>query len=136
MNDSRQTETLLIEGAGLAEADSSKEHAKWGLSNCRLRTSFINDSGESIYLELGAYANKNPYGKTQAKIAHCFLMEEGCNGKKYREFERGSQFCFNKAELLEFINKDMGAAFKDIIVVNDNSYSAFESFGIYKDDKQ
>ena len=48
MNDSRVNKLIKFEGAGWEEADTSKAT---DMKNCRVRTTFINDHGQKIYLE-------------------------------------------------------------------------------------
>ena len=47
--------TLIFEGAGWSEADTSKGT---DVTNCRIRTRIRNNEGRVIYLEMGCYKDE------------------------------------------------------------------------------
>ncbi len=146
MNDSRTHKILNFEGAGWAGADSSKAT---NLTNCRIRTTFVNDLGKKIYLELGVYDNRKLDSKIKSHqgflmpwhINFLFYTEEGsrhCSEAFQHDFNNTQEY--TKENLLSFVNKVCSASFEKIEVHNwtgDRSSASWDGFahtGKTKDD--
>lgn len=141
MNDSRLNKLIKFEGAGWAGADTSKDT---DMLNCRVRTTFINDKGHEIYLEVGYYDNT---GRTsQTKWHYGFLRpwhisflfytknkRTSCSTEFARSFEIVKEF--NKESFLWLLNNVCGASFEEIETVNwehersGNYWDGFSSTG-------
>lgn len=146
MNDSRVNKTIKFEGAGWAEADTSKAT---DMQNCRVRTTFINDKGQKIYLEMGCVDNRKnlsmyPMYKnmsipwhinflfyTKDKSRHCSEDFSTCY-KKTQEF--------TKENVLKLLNRNCNASFDNIETINwsddrDNAeWDGFSHTGLKVDD--
>lgn len=121
--------TLIFEGAGWADADTSKAT---DVGNCRIRTRLRNNSGRVIYLEMGCCHFENPkYAPAYAKnlnyathIDHLFYCDS--NWDNNRNYSRDLQpltntyFEYNKENILKFVNEKLNCSFDDMIVYNNN----------------
>ncbi len=112
-------ETLVFEGAGWPEADSSKAT---DLQNCRIRTKFTNDYGKNVYLEVGEDIKGCMY------VSHCYYcdMDENDKGSrlvKVKDWQGNFSYC--KASLLQFVNKYCGTSFTDTHTDNTGKYYVF-----------
>lgn len=113
--------TLIFEGAGWSEADSSKAS---DVGNCRIRATFLNKRGAEIYLEVnGLLPHKwSPEYIKNFKVAghvqHCFRTLDP-DKSSIRRLE-GDHFEFCKASLLRFVNSlEIGGDFEAIEVRDD-----------------
>jgi hypothetical protein len=116
--------TLFFEGAGWAEADTSKAT---DLQNCRIRTAF-SVGGKVYYLECMVCTDRKKAGQYQLLIDAfediTVARSLFCDYVRLPE-ERNTQLEACKAALLDFINTTTGADFADIETVNDGSYRVF-----------
>lgn len=126
MNDSRMSKVIKFEGAGWEGADTSKAT---DMLNCRVRTTFINDLGKEIYLEIGCYDNRKRtsqgrwhYGFDMPwHIDFLFYTSErniGCSKEFSEDYRTVREF--NKKNVLEFINRVCKASFEEIETINWN----------------
>ena len=121
--------TLIFEGAGWADADTSKAT---DVGNCRIRTRLRNNSGRVIYLEMGCCHFENPkFTPEYAKglnyatyIDYLFYCDSKWDDR--RNFSRELQpltnihFEYNKENILKFVNEKLNCSFDDMIVYNNN----------------
>lgn len=119
--------TLIFEGAGWADADTSKAT---DVGNCRIRTRLRNNSGRVIYLEMGCCHFDNP--KTMPEWATGFNYGAYIDSVFYtdsswdnnRNFSRELQsltnihFEYNKDNILKFVNDNLNCSFNNMIVYN------------------
>ena len=124
MNDSRVSKLIKFEGAGWAGADSSKAT---DMLNCRVRTTFINDFGKKIYLEMSYFDNRS--GRSESKwhkgfempwhIWHLFYTDDK---DKCRSADFGKPheivMDFNKKNVLWFLNHTCNASFTELETIN------------------
>ncbi len=129
--------TLYFEGAGWAEADSSKAT---DVGNCRIRTAFTNNENKKIYIELGCgYV----YGKNKKEVSFyslycdcCFYITEDpeiddCN-KSRLKYEYSRSIEYTKENILKFVNKICKCSFENIVVLPDLSgYRVHSDSGKY-----
>ncbi len=121
---------LKFEGAGWSEAESN------GVGNCRIRTTFLNDKGRKIYLEMGGTKTHSASMKAYRsfdfpwRIDHCFY--EDCNEDSdiRRKYEK-TQFIqeYTKANILSFVNECLGCSFDAMEVINDFQWNGFSVDG-------
>ena len=121
--------TLIFEGAGWADADTSKAT---DVGNCRIRTRLRNNSGRVIYLEMGCCHFENPkyapeYAKGLNYATHIdYLFYCDSNWDNNRNYSRDLQpltntyFEYNKENILKFVNEKLNCSFDDMIVYNNN----------------
>jgi len=102
---------LVLEGAGWAEADSSKAT---DLTNCRIRTRFLNNEGKAIYFEANMHNEQLLGSAVHSFSSNCNEHSEWRNNE-YKKFD------YTKEGLLEFINNNYDCSFESVEVVNDNS---------------
>jgi hypothetical protein len=140
INNSRINKTITFEGAGCADADSSKAT---DMTNCRVRTTFINDEGKKIYLELtGTIPSKYSPKSVQAfkfygHVSHVFLtvdQKSNCSHDYFNYKKILEGFEYTKADVLKFLKKHCNASFESVVVDNDSSYSGFSHTGLESDD--
>ena len=110
-----ETKTLIFEGAGWDDADSSKNT---DLKNCRIRTKFVNDKGENIYLEM-----MNCY-RGNIVVDFCYYSDMDINAKGARIDSKHYHptYAYCKAEALKWINKHCNTSFTDIHTDNSGTY--------------
>lgn len=125
MNDSRLSKLIKFEGAGWAGADTSKAT---DMGNCRVRTTFVNDHGKKIYLEMGYFDNRERKSKSRWhygydmpwRIDFLFYCDRdrsvGCSEEFKDDYRMVREF--NKKNVLEFINRVCEASFEEIETVN------------------
>lgn len=123
--------TLYFEGAGWADADTSKST---NVGNCRIRTAFINNKGRKIYLELTSYT-KSKYdvknkrypeyeiGHVLGFVDYCFYIDteskDPCNNCVIRKVERNIKFNYTKEDIIKMINKNLDCSFDNIEALPD-----------------
>jgi len=146
MNDSRVSKTIKFEGAGWSDADTSKAT---DMLNCRVRTTFINDQGKKIYLELGCYDNRKNTSQTiwhkgfsmPWHINFLFFTEDknkSCSPEFSETFRVVREF--DKKNVLRFLNDVCNASFDNIETVNwignrdTVEYNGFSHTGKVEDD--
>ena len=121
--------TLIFDGAGWAEADTSKGT---DVTNCRIRTRLRNNIGRVIYLEMGCchYDSKTKYIPKYAEglnyathIDHLFYTDSKWDSKRNCSRELSPlttvKFEYNKENVLNFVNNSLNCSFDSIEVVND-----------------
>lgn len=126
---------LKFEGAGWSGADSN------GVGNCRIRATFINDRGETIYLEMGGHASTQ-YSPPSRKhmdfpwhISHLHKVDT-TTGKR-DESEYAPTFgdtwksCreYTRENILQFVNRHLNCSFEAVEVINDGSWNGFRADG-------
>lgn len=112
---------LKFEGAGaVPRAD---------LENCRIRTTFENDKGELIYIEMLGHPrhSQSPLHieNIHGFISHCFYMKDydAHHSKELKHIEKMA-FEYNRENILKLINKELGCSFDSIEVLNEG-YDGF-----------
>jgi hypothetical protein len=122
--------TLVFEGAGWAEADTSKST---DVGNCRIRTRLRNNKGRVIYLEMssGKVDNKNKLIQDDIKhlnyatyIKDLFYTDakwdNNRNHSKALSPLTNVHFEYNKENLLKFVNDNLNCSFDNVVVYNNN----------------
>lgn len=105
---------LFFEGAGCAE--------RGDVENCRIRTAFTNDNGERFYLELSGVevTHKSPERFNQylnmGFVDYCYQLGE--DGEKIRFDIEKHNFEYSKADILDFVNTELGCSFTEIYVTD------------------
>lgn len=121
--------TLIFEGAGWADADTSKAT---DVTNCRIRTRLQNNSGRVIYLEILCCHFENPKTTPEwakgmnytAYIDSVFYSDSKWDNN--RNFSRDLQpltnihFEYNKENILKFVNEKLNCSFDDMVVYNNS----------------
>lgn len=126
---------LYFEGAGWSGADISKAT----VGNCRIRTAFHLDDGQSVYLEIiGSERTKNSSPQIflwqyTGFVDCCHYItdddpNDDCNkhhvmlpkkrGMKRETVEKNARFEYTEAEILKFVN-GLGASFDAVKVLPD-----------------
>lgn len=106
---------LLFEGAGWPSAESGD------VGNCRIRTRIKNNDGVIIYLEMGCTPGKNFRDcrfDLITRVDHCHTHENG--GCKWRKLEGMPNFEYSKANIINWVNKNLNCSFTDLVVDNEN----------------
>jgi len=128
--------TLIFEGAGWADADTSKAT---DVGNCRIRTRLRNNSGRVIYLEMGCCHFENPkfapeYAKGLNYATHFdHLFYSDSNWDNRRNFSRELQplanihFEYNKDNILKFVNEKLNCSFDNIVIYNNGEVRVHNS---------
>lgn len=124
------SKVLRFEGAGWDKAESN------GVGNCRIRTTFVNEMGHTIYLEMGGH--KRPERCIEAQkdftfpwhIWHCFDVKDRdthrtCGLSHYERLIRE----YTTKNILDFVNKKLHGGFDSIEIANDGSWDGFEVDG-------
>ncbi len=119
--------TLIFEGAGWADADTSRET---DVSNCRIRTRIRNNDGRLIYLEMSGTKHEGKHIPEWAKgnnvtsyIQHVFYEDHSWDKK--RNFSKTlsnltrMHFEYNKESILTFVNENLNCSFIDMEVINE-----------------
>lgn len=122
--------TLVFEGAGWADADSSKAT---DIGNCRIRTRLRNNKGRVIYLEIisGHYDSNSKHIPEYAKglnyvafIDAVFYTDAKWDNNRNvsRELQplTDKHFEYNKQNLLKFVNENLDCSFDSVEVYNNN----------------
>lgn len=115
--------TLYFEGAGCVP--------RGDVENCRIRTAFINDDGDMVYLELSGFeANKymqKKYPELQniAFVDHCYIHSDGEAMRRFN-LERVN-FEYRKQEILNFVNGYLHCSFERIIITDE-----FDGYRVHK----
>ena len=146
MNDSRVNKVINFEGAGWSDADTSKAT---DMKNCRVRTTFINDEGKKIYLEIGCYDNRKNTSQTiwhkgfsmPWHIDFLFFTKDkdkSCSPEFSDTFRTVREF--DKKNMLWFLKNVCNASFNEIETINwigdrdTTEYNGFSHTGKIEDD--
>lgn len=120
----KAVKVLFFEGAGCAE--------RGDLENCRIRTAFRNDEGKAFYLELSGFEKhkRTPdYLKHFENVGHIdYCYELGKDGEKLRADIERKNFEYSRQSILDFVNREMGCSFTDIVIVD-----MFYDYRVHKD---
>ncbi len=116
---------LKFEGAGWSKAESN------GVGNCRIRTTFINDRGVTIYLELTGHAS-HAHSVTSMKrfdfpwhISHLHKVDTTTGKRDESEFAPtfGDTWKITKEytqkNILELVNRNLDSSFDSMEVINE-----------------
>lgn len=122
-----KAKTLFFEGAGCVE--------RGDVENCRIRTAFHNDKGQSFYLELSGVhyaAGKAPAAyatyTNAGFVNHCYEMpENGFDNKNVGRDIEHRCFEYSKDEILKFVNRECGCSFDRIIITD-----MFDGYMVHK----
>lgn len=128
--------TLIFEGAGWADADTSKAT---DVTNCRIRTRLRNNSGRVIYLEILCCHFENPKTTPEwakgmnytAYIDSVFYSDSKWDNN--RNFSRDLQpltnihFEYNKDNILKFVNEKLNCSFDNIVIYNNSEVRVHNS---------
>lgn len=110
----KAVKVLFFEGAGCAE--------RGDLENCRIRTAFRNDEGKAFYLELSGFEKHKwtpDYLKHFENVGHIdYCYELGKDGEKLRADIEKKNFEYNRQSILDFVNREMGCSFTDIVIAD------------------
>lgn len=116
---------LYFEGAGWADADSSKAT---DMNNCRVRTAFTNDSGKKIYLELTSLILNDKERKKRFPVFNiavgfidaCFYITGDHNDQNKNSIihRNNKAIEYNRANVLKFVNS-LGCSFDKVITLPD-----------------
>jgi hypothetical protein len=110
----KAVKVLFFEGAGCAE--------RGDLENCRIRTAFRNDEGKGFYLELSGFEKHKwtpDYLKHFENVGHIdYCYELGKDGEKLRADIERKNFEYSKQSILDFVNREMGCSFTDIVIAD------------------
>ena len=114
---------LYFEGAGWADADTSKAT---NVENCRIRTAFTNDEGKKIYLEMGAAPiyNKKQIVKYWLYIDFAFYItddEDDCNNNRipFNYDDLRENYSYTTEDIKKWINKYLNCSFDTIKTLPD-----------------
>lgn len=120
-----EVKTLYFEGAGWSGADTSINT----IGNCRIRTSFINNEGKQIYLEMGAGTIYNKKCKNEIEryylyIDFCFYVtggEDDCNNSRIHFDWQNlkDNYNYTKKDIIRWINENLNCNFDTIEVLPD-----------------
>ena len=120
----KAVKVLFFEGAGCAE--------RGDLENCRIRTAFRNDEGKAFYLEPSGI---EPYKKVPDRLKYFknigfvdYCYELGNDGEKIRFDVEKQNFEYSKQSVLDFVNREMGCSFTDIVITD-----MFYGYRVHKD---
>jgi len=132
----KKMKTLIFEGAGWADADTSKAT---DVTNCRIRTRLRNNSGRVIYLEILCCHFENPKTTPEwakgmnytAYIDSVFYSDSKWDNN--RNFSRDLQpltnihFEYNKDNILKFVNEKLNCSFDNIVIYNNGEVRVHNS---------
>lgn len=118
--------TLKFEGAGWSKAENN------GVGNCRIRSTFINDKGMTIYLEMIGHATSMHSAPSQRNfifpwyISH--LHKVDINTGRRDESRHAPSFGdtwkmtkeYTKKNILNLVNLHLDCSFDEIEVNNEN----------------
>lgn len=115
---------LYFEGAGCVP--------RGDVENCRIRTSFLNDEGKQFYLELSSFdvtkhTAKRYKGFTNVTVID-YCYEVDAEGEKLRIDTERKEFEYTKANILEYVNKQLGCSFTEIKILD-----IFDGYHVHKD---
>lgn len=119
--------TLFFEGAGCAE--------RGDVENCRIRTAFKNDKGQGFYLELSGFevTKKSMWARhfvNAGCVDYCYELPEETTSfedEKARHDIEHRHFEYSKAGILEFVNRECGCSFEQIIILD-----MFDDYRVHK----
>ena len=119
---------LLFEGAGMNINEEGSD-----IGNYRIRTSFINNDGDQIYLELGGNVQNCKTAKRfcwYTHVDHAFNISESTDENKSRIKLNNTFFKgYSKEDLTKYINENFNCNFDTIEVLN-----RFEGYRVHGDD--
>ena len=113
---------LKFEGAGCVPTND--------VENCRIRTTFKNDRGEEIYLEMNGHNSHSNspghVGKFHGFISHLFFTKD-VQSNYSPELSDKSKYVFeySKQNILRFINRELNCSFDTIEILNEG-YDGFK----------
>lgn len=126
--------TLIFEGAGWSKSDSSGD-----VGNCRIRSTFLNDKGQEIYLELiGVKTHRYSVPSRQkftigSHVSHFFYTIDKDSGhSRALSGHESAAFEWTKDNILKFVNDRAGCSFGAIEVKDD--WCGFSATGKPDDD--
>ncbi len=114
---------LKFEGAGCVP--------RGNLENCRIRTTFTNDLGQEIYLEIsGVNVHRNSplhINEFHGFISHCFYTKDRSSNysPKLAQLEEVA-IEYDRDTILKFINRNLWTSFDGIQILNDG-YDGFKN---------
>lgn len=132
---------LYFEGAGCVERGE--------VENCRIRTAFVNDEGNGIYLELSGFevSHKSPERYKKYSVAgfvdYCHYTEQirierlhsqtkqvyyDYEYKTIKEIELGLNYEYTKQGILNFVNEKLNCNFDEIKILD-----SFDGYRVHKD---
>ena len=121
----KELKVLYFEGAGWSEADTSINT----IGNCRVRTSFINNEGKQIYLEMGTGFIYNEKSKKEIEryylhIDHVFYItgdNDDCNKNQIKYDWKNSKdnYSYSKEDITRWVNNNLNCSFDTIEVLPD-----------------
>ncbi len=127
---------LKFEGAGWEKAESN------GVGNCRIRTTFYNNEGRLIYLEItGSKVSDNMFHYSSNKhVYHTFIVNHSLyhdvkdpyKEGKLRKYEGNTKLNYTKENILKFVNYSYNCSFTSLDIINDvNIPSVHDTKGAY-----
>lgn len=132
---------LSFEGAGMDYEGNNLNQSN--VLNHRIRTSFYNNDGEQIYLELGNTYMRDKKGKATEKMGthvdFCFKVPKDKNEEiQYHEiFNRAKEHLeltnmdYTKENIANWINENLNCNFDTIEVLD-----MFHGYGVHADNRQ
>lgn len=139
------TKTLYFEGAGM-EFHEQQDKDFSDVGNHRIRTAFLDDNGEKIYLELNhsrvekkdkrKHCQGYPVGTLIAWVDSCFYIDRKYEDEKlsnqhvYHDCDRTVHFPYTLQGILEFVNKEIGCSFDKVEVLD-----RFEWYHVHGDNR-
>jgi hypothetical protein len=132
---SKQNKVLLFEGAGMNFYDD-KDKMFSDVGNHRIRTAFINNDNQHIYIELGhcrQYVGKSKtVYRLGLRIDHLFNIsissDSNISSIKTDFIELRDGYEYTKTDIIKWINKNLNCSFTDIQVL-----SNFEGYRVHGD---
>lgn len=126
--------TLKFEGAGWSKAESN------GVGNCRIRTTFVNDKGMTIYLEMTGHASHRNSPPSLKRfefpwhISHLHKVDtatgkrdETANAPTFGDTWKITKE-YTKENILQLVNRHLDSSFEAIEVLNEG-WSGFDVNG-------
>lgn len=105
---------LYFEGAGMSIYEEGSN-----VGNYRIRTAFLDDEGNSIYLELGGHEfNDKKRSEWRSHIDHVFYIPQNDEEKTY-EYPKNDMKGYSKEEITKWVNKTFNTNFDTIEVLHD-----------------
>lgn len=120
-NKTKTLKTLYFEGAGMFQADSSKNT----IGNCRIRTAFTNNENKQIYLEISAapkYKGRE-LAEYKLRINFCYYITDDENSynnnrMKYHN-DAIKNYNYSIKDITKWINNNLNCNFDNIEVLPD-----------------
>lgn len=106
------TKVLYFEGAGMEIYEEGSN-----VGNYRIRTAFLNNEGNSIYLELGGHKfNDKKKSEWRSHVDYVFNIN---NEEKIYQCPKNDMNGYTKEEITKWVNKTFNTNFEDIEVLHD-----------------